>query len=316
MNTKRTGYLYILLAAFFFSTMEVALKFIAGSFNPVQLTFSRFLIGGLVLLPFAVSKICRGSLRFQAGDWRTFAFLGFLGMTVSMTLYQMGVAYTKASTAAILFSSNPVFVALLALLILREPIGKAQALALAFDILGVLVIVNPFGEELSFYGVGLVLAGTVIFSLYSVLGKKSCRKYGGLTVTCMSFFFGSAEMILLAALSHIPALADGLSAAGLEAFSRIPFLAGISPQTLPCFLYVGIGVTGLGFFCYFKAMEETSAATASLVFFLKPVLAPILAYFILREEISLQTVVGVALIFAGSMISLLPGLLARCRAQA
>mgnify|MGYP002227133820 FL=1 len=37
--------------------------------------------------------------------------------------------------------------------------------------------------------------------------------------------------------------------------------------------------TGLGFACYFKAMEETSAQETSLVFFLKPVLAPVFAFF-------------------------------------
>ena len=44
--------------------------------------------------------------------------------------------------------------------------------------------------------------------------------------------------------------------------------------------------TGLGFACYFKAMEETSAQETSLVFFLKPVLAPVFAFFILGEVIS------------------------------
>ncbi|MDD2955070.1 MAG: DMT family transporter [Oscillospiraceae bacterium] len=310
MKNSKIGYVYILVVAFLFSTMEIVLKTMSGSFNPVQLTFSRFFIGGLVLLPFALRKIRRGGLRFARKDWAIFAFLGFLGMTVSMTLYQIGVAHIKASTAAILFSSNPVFVALLALLILREPIGKPQLLALAFDVIGVLIIVNPFGEPMGFYGVGMVLAGTAIFALYSVLGKRSCGRYGGLVVTCMGFLFGSLEMIAFSALTHIPAVAQAFSAAGMETFARIPFFQGHTLALLPGFLYVCIGVTGLGFFCYFKAMEETSAVTASLVFFLKPVLSPILALLLIGEKISLQTVIGVALIFIGSMASMIPGLLA------
>ena len=53
----KKGYLYIILATFFFSSMEIALKISAGSYNPIQLTFLRFLIGALVLLPLAIREI-------------------------------------------------------------------------------------------------------------------------------------------------------------------------------------------------------------------------------------------------------------------
>ena len=51
------GYVYIALATLFFSTMEIALKTVAGTFNPIQLNFTRFLVGGLVLLPIAARML-------------------------------------------------------------------------------------------------------------------------------------------------------------------------------------------------------------------------------------------------------------------
>ncbi|MFQ8737101.1 MAG: EamA family transporter [Bilophila wadsworthia] len=48
-------------------------------------------------------------------------------------------------------------------------------------------------------------------------------------------------------------------------------------------LYICVGVTGAGFACYFMAMEATSPITASLVFFFKPALAPVLALFFCRK---------------------------------
>lgn len=45
---------------------------------------------------------------------------GFLCVVVSMTLFQLAVVYDKASTVAVLFSCNPIFAILFALLILRE----------------------------------------------------------------------------------------------------------------------------------------------------------------------------------------------------
>jgi drug/metabolite transporter (DMT)-like permease len=95
---------------------------------------------------------------------------------------------------------------------------------------------------------------------------------------------------------------------GLGSFANIPVLAGINLHTLPGLLYIGVFVTGLGYAFYFMAMETTSAATASLVFYIKPVLAPLMALAILGEPITLTMVIGIAFIIAGSLISLVPGL--------
>ena len=62
----KRGYLFIALATLFFSTMEIALKEVAGLFNPVQLNLTRFLIGGHVLIPFASRMLRRRGVRIDA----------------------------------------------------------------------------------------------------------------------------------------------------------------------------------------------------------------------------------------------------------
>lgn len=61
----KRGYLFIALATLFFSTMEIALKEVAGLFNPVQLNLTRFLIGGLVLIPFARRMLRKRGVRID-----------------------------------------------------------------------------------------------------------------------------------------------------------------------------------------------------------------------------------------------------------
>lgn len=73
-------------------------------------------------------------------------------------------------------------------------------------------------------------------------------------------------------------------------------------------LYICVGRDRGGFACYFMAMEATSPITASLVFFFKPALAPVLALFFLQEAIPVSMVVGVLFILAGSLVSLIPAL--------
>lgn len=113
-------------------------------------------------------------------------------------------------------------------------------------------------------------------------------------------------MIALAGLTHIPSLAASLTAAGLDTFASIPFFTGYTLANLPIVLFIYVGVTGIGFTCYFLSMEVTSAQTTSLVFFFKPALAPLLAFLVLREAIPGNMLGGIACILCGSLVSILP----------
>lgn len=305
----KKGYLYIAFATVLFSTMEIALKSISGSFNPIQLTLSRFLAGGVVLLPLAVKTLHKKQIKPMLSDMLNFALLGFVCVIVSMLLYQMAVMNTKASVVAVLFSSNPIFVMVLAYFLLREPIFKNNILALILETVGIVAIINPLHTKLSLIGVAFALLSAVAFAFYGALGKQKTAKFGGVVVTCFSFLFGSAEMLVLALLTRIDGIANLLKANGLGVFADVPFFTGYSPDNLLLVLYVFVGVTGAGYVFYFLAMEETSANTASLVFFFKPALSPILALILLKEVIPVNMVIGILFILGGSMLSLLPSLL-------
>ena len=237
-----------------------------------------------------------------------------MGIAVSMSLYQLAVARVQASVVGVLFSSNPVFVTLFAFLLLRESISKNQLLGLALDVVGIVLIIQPWHLKLDALGVTYILLGTLLFALYGVCGKRQCARFGGLVVSCFSFLLGAAEMMALAALTHIPSVSAALTAAGLDTFASIPFFTGYTAANLPIVLYIYIGVTGIGFTCYFLSMEVTSAQTTSLVFFFKPALAPLLAFLILHEAIPGNMLAGIACILCGSLASILPGLLAQRRA--
>ena len=91
---------------------------------------------------------------------------------------------------------------------------------------------------------------------------------------------------------------------GLESFAKVPFIKGIGIDAIPGIIYVSIAVTGCGYLCYFLAMEYCEAQTVSLVFFIKPILAPILAVIIIHEVIPLNMVLGITLVLIGSVISI------------
>ena len=311
MSKKQMGVLCIVLGTVLFSLMEVTLKGVSAHFNPFQLNFTRFFIGGLVLLPFALYTLRRrptGAPRLGAAALAKIAGLGFVGVFVSMTFYQLAVVHTDASVVAVLFSSNPVFVLPFAALLLGEPIFRRNIAALVLEILGILVIVSPWHMQLDPYGILFVLLAVLAFALYGVLGKKEGAKFGVFVTTCFGFLFGSVEMMAVALLTHIPPVAALLAKTPLHDYANIPFFSGYSLEILPAFLFVCIGVTGIGYVAYFMAMEYTSAGAGSLIFFFKPVLAPILALLLLHEAIPANRVAGIGIILVASLINMAPAL--------
>lgn len=305
----KKGYGYIAVAVIMFTSFEVVLKFIAGQINPVQLTLCRFAIGFIFLLPVALHNLKKREKQLDGKTMAYFALLGLIGIALCMPILQMAVSYTNSSVAAVMFSCNPVFVTFLAFFLLKEPIKPRHIAALALEILGTVVITSPWNTKLNMMGVALALLSTLLFSLYGVMGKRKVAEFGGAVVTCFSFFFGSLIVLALILLSHIPVVAQMFQSIGLNSFANIPVLAGYTWENLPYVLFVSVGVAGIGFCAYFLAMEYQPASVVSLVYFFKPALSPLLAWWVHGEEIAPNMLVGVILIVFGSLCSIIPGIL-------
>ena len=305
----KQGYIFIAIATIMFSTFEVALKYIAGEINSVQLTFARFFIGFLFLAPLAWRTLKKKGLSLDRKSVAYFALLGLVGIAICMPIYQLSVNYIDSGVVAVLFSCNPVFVTFLAFLFLGEAIRGRHIAALVLEVLGTVAIINPFEARLNMIGVVLALTATILFAIYGVMGKKKVAQFGGSVVTCFGFLFGSLIILVFIGITHIPAVAQVITAAGLPAFANIPLIAGYTLENLPVVLYVSAGVAGVGFCAYIMAMEYQPASIVSLVYFFKPALSPVMAWALHGEEIPLNMLLGIILIVAGSFCAIVPGVI-------
>ena len=315
MKRSCSGYIYIVLCAVIFSTMEVMLKTVHGVFAPMQITCLRFLIGGILLIPFALRSMKKKGASITRADLGFFALTGFLCVAFSMVLYQMAVTHTKASVVAVIFSCNPIFVTVLAYLLLHEQIRRNHIVALALELLAVFIIIDPLHAALDPTGALLAIAAALVFSFYSVVGKKRTARFGGIAVTCFSFLFGSTELLLLLLLGRTAAVGGFFSSVGLNIFVDVPLFAGIPLSALPAFAYICAVNSAGGYVCHMMALEKAGAQEASLIFFLKPMIAPLFARVFLREEITPNMLLGIVCFLIGSGIAILPGLLAQKKSQ-
>jgi len=277
--------IYILLTALVFTTLEPVGKLIASEINPLAITFIRFFIGGAMLLPFSLLKIRKNNLKLEKWDYISMILLGVLCICISMVLLQYAVLKADSpALIAIVFSSNSVFTILFASLILKDKITSLKLLAIVLCSAGVVVCAD-FSLGSNLLSVVLAVLSALTFSLYTVLSKKYMKKVSGIIQTGFSFFIGS--IVLLIALIVM----------------RVEVIGGINAYNIWGLVYLGIGVTGVGYWSYFRAMEKTSAMAASLVFFIKPILTPVATFFINGIVPGGKVFIALILVLCGSYLA-------------
>ena len=306
MTNRKRGYLYILLAAMLYSTTEVALKALGGAFAPMQVTVERVLLGALALLPFALKDLKKRGIHLTKSDWGYFALLGFLTVTLHMSLLQMAVLHMDASATSIIYSGNPVFAVAAAHVILHEPLRKNHLLAIALEVVGILFILNPAHLEISLRGFLEIITATLLFALYGTLCKLRVSRLGGIVIADFNILLGGLEMLAVLLLGKIPAVAAAMHAVGLDLFVEVPFFTGFTLKSTLLLCYAGVFCAGLGFVLTAKITEYTSATEASFIYLIKPILATILAAVVYQEFISVNRIVGIGFFLAASLCVSVP----------
>ena len=280
----------VLLTAFFFSTMEVAIKLAGGQLDSLQLTFLRFLIGGLVLLPFALRE--QGRMDPAANDGLgkhlPWVFLvGIMGIPISMLSFQLGVERCNAATAAAIMSLNPLTTMAISHFFTAEKMTTLKKIAFVIGLIAGVFLIRPWDIQEGNTAIGMLLmvVAATTFSLYTIMGKRTISQVGTFTQISTSFILGSLVLLVI-----------------MLIMGR-PVVKGVM-DNLPLVLYLGIFVTGISYLCLNIAIKLADATTGSIAFFIKPAMAPAFAYIILRETILWNTVVGIVLLISASVLTL------------
>ena len=285
-KNSNAGILYLVITIILFSSFEVVSKSTKGIVLPTQLTFIRFLIGGIFLLPFAIRDLKKRKLKLTKKNILWLFILGFLNVGISMNLAQYGIQMTKASLAAVLFSSNPLYVAVFSAFLLKERLSLKKIVGLLVGVVGVsIAMISGGGSGREFYlGSGLLILGAIVFSVYTVLGKQTTVELGSLTMTSVTFIFGCITMIPI------------FMAQGVKPWN-FPF-----NEVWPQILYLSVLVSGIAYFLYFKALSMLDTSLGSMTFFVKPILASIFAAVVLGETLRVNLFVGSILVIVGITI--------------
>ena len=277
-----------LLAVFMWGTMSTSTKLLMNQMDAMfALSFS-CLFATAVLLLVAAFRGKLPTLRHLSGkDAGKMILIGSLGVFFYNACYLIGTKTLPAQTAFIINDLWPALIIVFSGLLLGEKItfGKAAAVLLSF--LGIIVVVTN-GDFKNFRladlkGVVCCLGAAITYSLYSVLNKKAA--YDKELGVLLSYASGTVAAFLCSALlktMRVPSLRE---------------LAGIA--------YNGVFCNALPYFLWALAMENGRTAVIANLGYLAPVVSLFVTHFVLGEEITLFSVLGVGLILLGIAIQIL-----------
>ena len=300
----KKGIFYILITIFIFSTSEIALKNLSMTLNPIQANFLRFIIALVVLYPLAKKQLKINNYKHTKRDYINYIKAAFILSVISHTAYMMALLYLPSNKASIIYCSNSIFTIIFAEIFLKEKTDWLVRLGIIINFIGLLIIINPLNIIIDIRGFILILLSSITFGIYSAFGKYMGKgtPINGVVLISYVYLFSIIEYIILILLSHLEFVNGFLLKNNLSILSNIPLIEGFDISIIPSLLYSGIFITGIGYVTYFLAMEYTSVTVASLVFFIKPITASIIAYILIGNTLNIGEMIGMCILFLGSMI--------------
>ena len=138
--------LYVVIAMSMITTNDAIVKHITQVFNVGQIMFLR---GALICLIFAGVMLWRRQPIFNRATLHRWN-LARAGFELGATLFFLsGLALLPIAVASTLGFASPIFLAVLAAILLRENVGLERWLAILAGFAGVLLITNPFADSAS-----------------------------------------------------------------------------------------------------------------------------------------------------------------------
>ena len=167
MSDNLRGAAWILVSGVAATCMMLAVRGASGDVHPFQIAFCRFLVGFLLVLPVIVSA---GGEAIATSRLPLHVLRGVVGI-VSIVLSFYAMALLPLVTAAVLFFTSPLFVTLLAIPMLGEPLDWRRVMATVFGFLGTAVVLgfDPDGFRPAML---LALGAAMLLAVSLILGKR------------------------------------------------------------------------------------------------------------------------------------------------
>ena len=253
----------------------------ADGYGPGELALLRFGTASTVLALYAMATRMRLP---QRSELPGLGLAGFLGISVYHVALNFGEMSVSSGAASLLISAAPVLTALLSTLFLHERLTRLGWSGILLAFAGVALIALSGGQGLRFTpGALLILLAATTAAAFSILSKRSLRRYTALEFTCYAIWAGTLPMLLF-----LPGLLRQLRTA--------------APAATLAVVYLGIFPAAIAYVLWNYALSRLPVSLLSSFLYLSPVLASFIAWVWLGEVPALLTVLGGGIAILGVIL--------------
>jgi drug/metabolite transporter (DMT)-like permease len=278
--------LQALLVTFLWSSSWVFIKVGLVDIPPLPFAGLRYTLAFLCLLPFAARSQAVKSLRgLSTGMWLRLIALGLLFYAVTQGTQFVSLVYLPAITTSLLLSFTAVAVAGLGIVFLDERPTARQWAGAGLYLLGVMVYFGPVRLPAGqLFGLVVALVSVLANALSSILGRAVNRanRVDPLAVTTVSMGVGAVVL-----------LGGGVLAQGWPALTATHWAI---------ILWLAVVNSALAFTLWNLTLRTLSAMESSIINNTMLFQIALLAWLFLGESLGWQTIAGMALAAAGTLL--------------
>ncbi len=248
----------------------------------LAVAFWRCALGAVVLLPPALVR----RERFPRGRALWVLVASGVALGAHFGSWIASLDYTSVAASVVLVSNTPVFVAILAYLLLGERTSRLSFFGILVALAGTVVIASDASVgSAALLGNVLAIGGAIAFAVYVLIGRSQRVAVSVLPYSIV-VYSAAALTLLLAAL---------LSGAELWGYSR---------ETWLWLWAIALGPQIMGHTVINWALRYVQASIISGTILVEPVVSALLAWVVLFEKPGLATLLGGAVVLLGLFLLL------------
>ena len=196
--------------------------------------------------------------------------------------------YTTVALATLCYYFSPIFIIIVSPFFLKERLTLKKSCCVLAALLGMALISGVFEpagvSALHAKGIALGIGAAALYAFVVILNKKlhNISAYDRTVVQ-----LGTAAVVLL----PYTLLTEKVSELSVSALG------------ICLLLIVGVLHTGVAYTLYFSSLRDLKAQTAAILSYIDPIVAIILSAVLLKEQMTLLSVLGAVLILGATLVS-------------
>lgn len=274
----------LLLTSFIWGFAFVAQSQVTSLLGPFIYNGIRMILGAIVLLPLFIPLIKKRDKKYIKSLLIDSLICGLL-LALASNLQQEGITYTSAGKAGFITSLYILLVPVISLLMGKKSSTKTWICVLT-GLVGAFLLSISSTETIN-KGDAIVFLSSIVFSLHIIAIDKLGKKYNGIELSTLQFFFA------------------GLSSLIVSFFFERTTLDAILSCAWPI-IYGGVFSCGIAYTLQVVGQKYTSPTKATLLLSLESVFSALGGALLLSERMSEKEIIGASILFLSVLIAQLP----------